>query len=304
MSNKIIITGGTGFLGASLVDDLVEQGYKCIILTRSPEKYKGTEFVEYVEWIPESSYLAQYISGSKAVINLAGAPIAGKRWSVEYKKIIIGSRVDITKALVDAINQCSEKPEKFLSSSASGYFGDRGEEKLTEGSTPGDNFLAEVCVKWEQATDNISKNVELIIFRTGVVLHPDNGALEQMLKPIRWYVGGSLGKGNQYISWIHVADWKRFLIFALLKNGTGQKYNLSAPNPVTNNVLTKAIGKVYKRPTLLKVPSFVLKLVLGESASMVLDSTRMIPEKILEANFRFEYELIEEALKDLNKLTN
>lgn len=304
MSNKIIITGGTGFLGASLVDDLVEQGYKCIILTRSPEKYKGTEFVEYVEWIPESSYLAQYISGSKAVINLAGAPIAGKRWSVEYKKIIIDSRVDTTKALVDAINQCSEKPEKFLSSSASGYFGDRGEEKLTEGSTPGDNFLAEVCVKWEQATDNLSKNVELIIFRTGVVLHPDNGALEQMLKPIKWYVGGSLGKGNQYISWIHVADWKRFLIFALLKNGTGQKYNLSAPNPVTNNVLTKAIGKVYKRPTLLKVPSFVLKLVLGESASMVLDSTRMIPEKILEANFRFEYELIEEALKDLKKLSN
>lgn len=302
MSEKIVITGGTGFLGSSLVEDLVKEGYNCIVFTRSPEEYKNTDSIEYVEWIPESSYLTKYISGSKAVINLAGAPIAGKRWSPEYKKKIIDSRVDTTKALVEAVNQCTEKPEKFLSSSASGYFGDRGDEILTEESAPGNNFLAEVCIKWEAATENLSKNVELIIFRTGIVLHPDNGALEQILKPIKWYVGGSLGKGNQYFSWIHVADWKRFLIFALLKNGIGQKNNLSAPNPVTNNVLTKAIGKVYKRPTLFRVPSFILKLVLGESASMVLDSQRMIPENILKANFRFEYELIEEALINLKKV--
>lgn len=302
MSDKIIITGGTGFLGSSLIIDLVNEGYKCIVFTRSPGQFKNTESIEYVEWIPESSYLSQYISGSKAVINLAGAPIAGKRWTTEYKKIIIDSRVDTTKALVEAVNQCTVKPEKFLSSSASGYFGDRGDEVLTDDSAPGSNFLAEVCIKWEAATKDLSKKVELIIFRTGIVLHPDNGALEQLLKPIKWYVGGSLGKGNQYFPWIHVADWKRFLIFALLKNGIGQKNNLSAPNPVTNDVLTKAIGKVYKRPTLFKVPSFILKLVLGESASMVLDSQRMIPENITKANFRFEYELIEEALINLKKV--
>ncbi len=302
MSKKIVITGGTGFLGTSLIEDLVNLDYKCIVFTRSPEKYTSTDKVEYIEWIPQTDYLIQSINGCFAIINLAGAPIAGKRWSDDYKKEIINSRVETTKILVEAVNQCSEKPEKFLSSSASGYFGNRGDEILTESSAPGDNFLAEVCIKWEQATEELTKKVQLVIFRTGIVLHPDNGALEQLLKPIKWYVGGSLGTGNQYFCWIHVADWKRFLIFALLKNGIGQKNNLCAPNPVTNNVLTKAIGKVYKRPTLLKVPSFILKLVLGESASMVLDSQRMIPEKALEANFRFEYELIEEALIDLKKV--
>ncbi|MER3329649.1 MAG: TIGR01777 family oxidoreductase [Candidatus Kapaibacterium sp.] len=302
MSNIIVITGGTGFLGSTLVDDLVALDYRCVVFTRSPDQHKNTDNVEYIEWIPESSYLTKYISGTKAVINLAGAPIASKRWTPEYKKTIIKSRVETTRALVEAINQSSEKPEKFLSSSASGYFGDREEEKLIEDSDHGEDFLSEVCIKWEQATENLSKEVKLVIFRTGIVLHPDNGALEQILKPIKLFVGGSLGKGNQYFPWIHVADWKRFLIFALKKNGISQINNLSAPNPVTNAVLTKTIGKVYKRPTIFKVPSFILKLVLGESASMVLNSQRMIPENILKANFRFEYELIEEAIINLKKL--
>lgn len=302
MSNRIILTGGTGFLGSSLINDLVERGYNCVVFTRSPEKYKSTEAVKYIEWIPESSYLTKYISGSKAVINLAGAPIAGKRWTDEYKKLIIDSRVDTTNALVDAINRCKTKPEMLLSSSASGYFGDRDDEILTEDSNPGDDFLAEVCKKWEEATNKLSKEVKLVIFRTGIVLHPDNGALEQLLKPIKLFVGGSLGKGDQYFCWIHVADWKRFLIFALEKNGNSQIYNLSAPNPVTNYVLTKTIGKVYKRPTIFKVPTFILKLVLGESASMVLNSQRMIPKNILEANFKYEYELIEEAIINLKKV--
>ncbi len=136
MSNRIILTGGTGFLGSSLINDLVERGYNCVVFTRSPEKYKSTEAVKYIEWIPESSYLTKYISGSKAVINLAGAPIAGKRWTDEYKKLIIDSRVDTTNALVDAINRCKTKPEMLLSSSASGYFGDRDDEILTEDSNP------------------------------------------------------------------------------------------------------------------------------------------------------------------------
>lgn len=302
MSNKIIITGGTGFLGSELIKDLIAQNYNCVVFTRNPSKYQNTESVEYVEWIPESNYLAKHISGAKAIINLAGAPIAGKRWTKSYKKEIIDSRVETTKALVEAVNQCSNKPQKFLSSSASGYFGDRGDEILTDESEPGKNFLAEVCIKWEQATENLSKNVDLIIFRTGIVLDPDNGALEQLLKPIKMYLGGSLGTGNQYFPWIHVADWKRFLIFALSNNGLGQKNNLCAPNPVTNNVLTKTIGKVYKRPTMFKVPAIVLRIVLGEAASMILDSTRMEPKNIQEANFKFEYELIEEAITNLKKV--
>ena len=302
MSNKIIITGGTGFLGSELIKDLIAQNYNCVVFTRNPSKYQNTESVEYVEWIPESNYLAKHISGAKAIINLAGAPIAGKRWTKSYKKEIIDSRVETTKALIEAVNQCSNKPQKFLSSSASGYFGDRGDEILTDESEPGKNFLAEVCIKWEQATESLSKNVDLIIFRTGIVLDPDNGALEQLLKPIKMYLGGSLGTGNQYFPWIHVADWKRFLIFALSNNGLGQKNNLCAPNPVTNNVLTKTIGKVYNRPTMFKVPAIVLRIVLGEAASMIVDSTRMEPKNIQEANFKFEYELIEEAIINLKKV--
>lgn len=302
MSKRIVVTGGTGFLGTMLVEDLVESGYHCTILTRSAEKYEDSTSREYKEWLPDADYLKQYVNGCFAIINLAGAPIAGKRWTEEYKRIIIKSRVETTEALVEASNNCSEPPKKFLSSSASGYFGDRGDERLIDSSKSGDDFLAKVCKEWEGAAKKISKNTELIIFRTGIVLHPDGGALQQILKPIKWYVGGSLGEGNQFFPWIHVVDWKRFLIFALLKNGTSQINNLCSPNPVTNNVLTNAIGKVYKRPTLFKVPSFILKLVLGESASMVLNSQRMIPENILEANFRFEYELIEEAIINLKKV--
>lgn len=302
MSKRILITGGTGFLGNMLVADLVESGYHCTILTRSPDKYEGSTSIEYKEWLPVADYLKQYVNGCFAIINLAGAPIAGKKWTKEYKKIIIESRVETTEALVEAANNCSEPPKKFLSSSASGYFGDRGDEILIDSSKPGDDFLATVCKEWEEAAKKISKNTELIIFRTGIVLHPDGGALEQILKPIKYYVGGTLGEGNQYFPWIHVADWKRFLIFALEKNGNSQINNLSSPNPVTNSVLTQTIGKVYKRPTLFKVPSFILKLVLGESASMVLNSQRMIPENILEANFLFEYELIEKAIINLKKV--
>lgn len=301
MSKTIVITGGTGFLGSSLVEDLIESGYNCLVFTRNPSEYNEGEKLKYQEWIPDIDYLVQYINGCYAVINLAGAPIVGSRWTDSYKEKIIKSRTDTTKALVDAVNKCSNPPEKFLSSSASGYFGDRGDYKLVEDDKAGTEFISQVCIEWEKATENLSKKVEKIIFRTGVVLHPDGGALQKILTPIKWYIGGSLGKGNQYIPWIHIADWKRFLIFALEKNGISQKNNLSAPNPVTMDVLTSTISKVYKRPNLFRVPEFVLKLVLGESACTVLDSARMIPENILKSNFIFKYDLIEEAIKSFKK---
>ncbi len=301
MNKKIIITGGTGFLGQSLVKDLAKEGYDCVVFTRSPDKYNNESNIVYKEWMEDEDYLKSEINGSYAVINLAGAPIIGKRWTVEYKKLIIDSRVDTTKALVKAMNNCSNPPERFLSSSASGYFGDRGNEVLDEESESGNTFLAEVCKKWEAEAEKIEKNIQLIIFRTGVVLHPDGGALEQIMRPFKYYVGGSIGKGNQYISWITLADWKRFLIFALLKNGISQKNNLGSPNAVTMNVLTSTIGRVYNKPSMFKVPSFLVKLVLGEASSTVLDSQRMEPKNILESNFKYNHNLIDEALKSFKK---
>jgi uncharacterized protein (TIGR01777 family) len=297
MNKKIIITGGTGFLGQSLVEDLVKGGYECVVYTRSPDKYKSDNNIVYREWMEDEDYLKSEINGSYAVINLAGAPVIGKRWSEEYKKTIIDSRVDTTNALVNAMNNCSNPPKRFLSSSASGYFGDRGNEVLDEESESGNTFLAEVCEKWEAEAEKIEKNIQLIILRTGVVLHPDGGALQQIMKPFKYYVGGSIGTGNQYISWITLADWKRFLIFALEKNGISQKNNLGSPNAVTMNVLTSTIGWVYNKPSIFKVPTFLVKMVLGEASSTVLDSQRMEPKNILEANFKYNHNLIDEAIK-------
>jgi hypothetical protein len=301
MNKKIVITGGTGFLGESLVDDLLKEGYKCIVYTRSPDRYKDKESLQYKEWIEDVDYLKTDINNSYAVINLAGAPIIGNRWTEKYKKEIVDSRVNTTNALVNAINSCSNPPAKFLSSSASGYFGNRGDEILTEDSEPGSNFLAYVCKKWEEAAEKIEKNIQLIIFRTGVVLHPDGGALEQIMRPFKFYIGGSIGTGNQYISWITLADWKRFLIFALEKNDVSQKNNLGSPNAVTMDVLTSTIGKVYSKPSIFKVPSFLVKLILGEASSTVLDSQRMEPKNILEANFKYKHNLIDEAIKSFKK---
>jgi len=301
MKKKIIITGGTGFLGQSLVEDLIEEGYECIIYTRNPDKYEDDNNRKYKEWINDIDYLKRDINDSYAVINLAGAPIIGKRWTEEYKKTIIDSRVDTTNAIVKAMNSCSNPPNRFLSSSASGYFGDRGDEVLIEESDSGDTFLAEVCRKWEAAAEKINKNIQLIIFRTGVVLHPDGGALEQIMRPFKFYVGGSIGSGNQYISWITLADWKRFLIFALEKNDVSQKNNLGSPNAVTMNVLTSTIGRVYNKPSMFKVPSFLVKLILGEASSTVLNSQRMEPKNILKANFKYNHNLIEEAIKSFKK---
>ena len=301
MNKRIIITGGTGFLGESLVNDLLSEGYECVVYTRNPGKYNNRTSLQYKEWIEDVDYLKTDINNSYAVINLAGAPIIGSRWTEKYKKEIIDSRVNTTNALVNAINSCSNPPVKFLSSSASGYFGNRADEILTEDSKPGSNFLAQVCMKWEEAAKKINDNIQLIILRTGVVLHPDGGALKQIMRPFKFYVGGSIGTGNQYISWITLADWKRFIIFALEKNDISQKNNLGSPNAVTMDVLTSTIGKVYNKPSIFKVPSFVVRLILGEASSTVLDSQRMEPKNILEANFKYKHNLIDEAIKSFKK---
>src|SRR6056300_469224 len=301
MKKRIIITGGTGFLGKSLVPDLLKEGYECVVYTRSPDRYRNEDSLHYKEWIEDIDYLKTEINGSYAVLNMAGAPVIGSRWTDNYKKEILDSRVDTTNVLVEPMNSCNNPPVKFLSSSASGYFGNRGDELLTEDSEAGNNFLAEVCKKWEKSAEKVNDNIRLIIFRTGVVLHPDGGALEQIMRPFKFYVGGSIGTGNQYISWITLADWKRFLIFALEKNDVSQKNNLGSPNAVTMDVLTKTIGKVYKKPSIFKVPSFIVKMILGEASSTVLDSQRMEPKNIIKANFKYYHNLIEEAIKSFKK---
>jgi uncharacterized protein (TIGR01777 family) len=298
-TSRIILTGGTGTLGSALVEELVREGYECVILTRTPERHNSTESVKYMQWIADADYLSQIISGSFAVINLAGSSIGGKRWTKKYKQELLDSRIAVTAVLVAAINKSSVKPTKLISSSATGYYGDRGDEPLTETSEAGSTFLADLCLQWETAAKAVSKDVDLIILRTGVVLTVAGGAYAKILFPFKLFLGGRIADGEQYFSWIHIADWKRFLIFALQNEAGSQIYNLTSPVAVTNEVLTKTIGKVYHRPTLFRVPKFTLKLILGEMSSLLLESQRAIPQNIEKTKYMYKYSLLEDAIKSL-----
>lgn len=302
---KVAITGGTGLLGTSLTKKLVERGINCIIFTRNPnqEGLFKNDLVHYVKWTTDADKLSSMLEKVHGVINLAGAPIADRKWTREYKDTIIRSRVETTTALTEAINKCTHPPQVLLSSSATGYFGDRGDEKLYDDTNPGEDFLADVCIKWEQATQNLKKDIRLVIFRTGVVLTPDGGALEKMLTPFKMYVGGPLGKGNQFFPWISLADWENFIIFALLNETFIGKYNLTAPNPVTMKEFSKTLGKVLNRPSIFKVPGALLKVILGESSSMILNSQRVIPKRIIESDFKFTHNTVREGLEDTLKKT-
>lgn len=299
---KIVLTGGTGTLGSELLKDLVNSGYHCIVFTRSPEKHNNSDNIQYIRWIPDSDYLMQYINASFAVINLAGSSIAGKRWTEKYKQELIDSRIEATTVLVEAINKSTSKPKKFLSSSASGYYGNRGDEILTEESGCGNSFLSNLCKQWETAAMGVDESVQLVITRTGVVLTPSGGAFEKILLPFKLFIGGKIGNGEQYFPWISVVDWKSFLIFALQNEVESKIYNLVSPNAVTNSVLTKAIGKIYNKPTVFRVPKFVLKLALGELSSLIIDSQRIKAKNIENTNFIYKYGLLEKAINNLKNI--
>lgn len=289
MDKIIFIAGGTGMLGQYLEKKFDKLGYKVKILTRS----KRTQDIEYPD---EPEELAQLFEGSTAIINLAGASIVGKRWNDKYKEILYNSRIKTTKYLVEAINLTKNKPQLFISCSAVGYYGDRGVEELTEDKNPADGFVATICKDWEK--EALMADIPTFIPRIGIVLAKEGGALQEMLKPFKYFVGGPLGSGNQYFPWIHIEDVFRIVEFAIELKLEGI-YNTVAPQQVKMKEFTSTLGKVLKRPAIFPVPSFALKLILGESAQEILRSQRVIPNKLKEVNYEFKFKKLEEALKDL-----
>lgn len=296
---NILITGGTGFIGDELRTMLLRQGHNLVIITRTPKKYED-EAAKNQRFISLDSDLVSEMNEVDAVINLAGENLFGQRWTDEVKKRIMDSRVQTTQKLVEAMREANQKPEVFVSASASGIYGDRGEEILDEDESPASDFLAEVCNNWERASQKAAEfGVRVVNPRIGIVLEKGGGALEKMIPPFQFLVGGPIGNGNQYMSWIHRTDLCSSILFAIEHKDLTGPYNLCSPNPVTMNEFAETLGTIMNRPSLFRVPKFVLDIALGEAAKPVTDSIRMQPKKLQVADFEFHFEELEEALADI-----
>jgi len=302
MSN-IIITGATGLIGRRLCTTLTNRGDNLTIFTSDINKagriIGGAH--EFIKWdYNNPTGWEECIEGKYAVIHLAGSSIAGRRWDDEYKKSIFNSRKISTQILVDAIGKARNKPSVFISSSASGIYGNRGDEILTEISSSGNDFLSGVCRAWEEEAAKVEPlNVRRISIRTSVVLSKDGGALKQMLLPFKLFIGGPLGNGKQWFPWIHIDDLINIYLFALDNPEINGAINAASPNQVTMNEFAKTLGNILHRPSIFKVPLFALRIAIGEAAEAVTASQRVIPQRLINSKFKFKYENVEEALRDI-----
>jgi uncharacterized protein len=293
-----LVTGATGFIGRHLVAFLLARGDAVNYLgrRRSPTMDSRAAFHCWNsgEMPPLSS-----MPHVDAIIHLAGEPVA-QRWNADVKRRIYSSRVDATRQLVSALSAMRYKPVALVSASAVGYYGDRGDEILTERSAPGDDFLAHVSVDWErEALRAREAGLRVATVRIGVVLGPDGGALKKMLPPFRLGLGGRFGSGRQWMPWIHIQDLVHLLVFAAANESVSGALNGSGPEPVTNARFTASLARALHRPAVLPVPKFPLKLALGEMADFLFSSSRAVPEAALNAGFRFEHPQIDAALRDL-----
>ncbi len=293
---KIFITGGTGFVGRSLAPVLVRGGHEVTILTRSGKKEPGG--VSLVEGDPtQKGGWQSAVKEHDAIINLAGASIF-TRWTEAAKKTIRESRLLTTRNLVEAVE--GTRVKHFFSTSAVGYYGFHGDEVLTEESPPGNDFLAQLGRDWEkEAREAEKKGCRVVITRFGIVLGEKGGSLGQMIPLFRKYLGGPLGSGDQWFSWIHIEDLTSAFLFLLEHPELSGPVNFTAPNPVRNRELAKAIGKAMGRPSFLPAPGFMLKLFLGEFGSILLEGQRVIPQRLLKSGFQFRYPGIEQAMQQI-----
>jgi uncharacterized protein (TIGR01777 family) len=296
---KILIAGSSGLVGSQLVPFLTLAGHEVVKLTRA----SGKTDEHSVVWRPEQSQLDPRIcEGYDVIINLCGAGIADKRWTDERKKEIIDSRVLPTKLLANVISRLKNPPKVFINASATGYYGNRGDENITEESAPGAGFLAKVCREWEDAASALknSSTTRVVFLRTGVVLTPAGGALGKMLPPFYAGLGGVIGSGEQFISWIGIDDLIGIIQEAIINDRLSGPINGVAPNPVNNKDFTNVLGNVINRPTVLNLPKIATKLVFGEMGEeMLLSGAKVLPKKVEEVGYPFLYPYLEPALRHL-----
>ena len=296
---RLLISGSHGLVGTALIKLLEPEGHEIFRLVR----YAPSSETE-IEWSPERYSIAlARLEGFDAVVHLAGESIAEGRWTDAKKKQIRESRVKGTRLLGDALANLSNPPKTFVGASAIGYYGDRGDEVLTEASAPGKDFLSGVCVEWENATALASeKGIRVVNCRFGIILDAKGGALKKMLPPFRMGVGGKIGSGKQWMSWIALDDVVRGIKFALANDSIRGPVNFVAPNPVMNAEFTKTLGSVLSRPTLFPIPAFGLRLLFGEMADeLLLSSQRVEPAILQTSGYSFQYSQLEAALRHVLK---
>lgn len=294
---NVLITGGTGLIGKRLTELLLQEGYQVIYLSRSRKKFTGS--IPTYHWnIGEGQIDDEAIRNADHIVHLAGASIAGGRWTAKRKEDMYLSRIGSTKLLLRQLKNAKHHVKTFISASAVGYYGDGKDKWLTEEAPAGNDFLAKLCSDWEAETQKVnSLGIRTVIYRIGIVLSRNGGALPELARSMNFGVATYLGSGNQYLSWIHIDDLCRAFLFAIKNNQMNGVYNAVAPSPVTNREMTDAIRRAKKIPAIvLPAPAFALKLALGEMSQALLTGQRCSSEKLLKAGFKFSYPRLDKAL--------
>ncbi|MEM7481336.1 MAG: TIGR01777 family oxidoreductase [Acidobacteriota bacterium] len=300
---RVLISGGSGMIGRALTAMLAEGDWEVVVLSRSPEKVAGLPAgARAVGWDGRTAEgWGELVDGAAGIVNLAGRNIAGGRWTAAEKERLRSSRLEPSRAIVEAIRAAATKPSFLMQASAVGFYGgDTGDALITEESPPGDDFLAELSVEWEASTEPVEAlGVRRVLLRTGIVLSLEGGALPKMAMPFRFGVGGSLGDGEQYMPWIHLNDEAEAIRFLMEHPEAAGPFNLSAPKPVTNDELSRVLARVLHRPNLLRVPAFALKLAMGEMSRLLLGGQRAVPRALEDLDFPFRFSDLESALENL-----
>lgn len=297
---RIVLSGGTGFIGRSLASRLIAEKHRVFLLTRNPQAARdmASESLEILQWDGKTlGQWVQLVENADAVINLAGESVGARRWSQKQKARLINSRLDATKAIVAAIAQAKNKPSVLINASGVGYYDHVENGDVEESHPPGKDFLSQLAIGWErEATAAESYGVRVARLRFGVVLAKGGGALKRMMLPFKLFVGGTIGSGRQWLPWVHRHDVLNIVLFVLENAKLSGPVNVVAPEPVTMKEFCKALGKAMHRPSWVPVPAFALRLLLGEMADMVLTGQRAIPSRLQEAGYKFLYPKLDDAL--------
>lgn len=294
---RILITGASGLIGKALQRSFAGKGYEMLLASRSEAKDEN-----HIQWNPDTGFADAdliRLEGLDAVVHLAGESISALRWSDEKKKAIRDSRVFGTRSMIETFDKLERKPGTFISGAAIGYYGDRGDEVMTESSPAGKTFLADISKEWEAESRRAEDlGIRTVLLRTGIVLSKDGGALATMVTPFKLGVGGVVGSGKQWMSWISLDDVVGIINFVLENESVRGAINVTAPNPVTNEEFTKTLGSVLYRPTFLPLPEFAVHMVFGEMGdALLLDSTRVVPKRLLDAGYEFQFTDVKAALE-------
>ncbi len=295
------MAGGTGFIGNALVERLLHERHSITLLTRNPSKVQSRTNLRIEKWDAKTiGPWGTMVDGADAIVNLTGEIIAGKRWTKRQKEVILGSRIDATRALVKSIEQASKKPALLISASAVGYYGSVPSGDVPESFPPGTDFLAGICGRWEEEAFAATMfGVRVVTPRLGVVLADDGGALARMLLPFKLFIGGHLGDGKQWFPWIHRDDVVEGMLFLLQSSVISGPVNFVAPEPLTMKEFSRTIGGILRRPSWAPVPAFALRILMGEMADMLLTGQRVIPKKMMDAGYVFRYPALTSALGEI-----